>query len=351
MTLTQLRDNNLIVYECLSGSHAYGLATPESDIDIKGVFILPEAAYFGLHTIDQVSDATNNIVYYELTRFVELLAKSNPTILELLYTPTDCIRKIHPAFESLRAKNFLSKQCQNSFGGYALTQMKKARGLNKKILNPVAKERKRVLDFCYVTHQQGSIPIMQFMALHGLQQENCGLARISHMPETYGLYYGDNRFKGIISKASANDISLSSIPKSLKPIAFLYFNKPAYSKYCQDYQAYWEWVAERNEARYQNTVQHGKNYDAKNMMHTFRLLNMCEEIGKYGQLKVRRSDYAYLLEIKTGKFQYDELLRLAEDKIKQIADIYQNTALPEEPDVKALNDFLVKTRQSYYNNT
>ena len=34
--------DNPIVYECLSGSHAYGLATPESDIDIKGVFILPE---------------------------------------------------------------------------------------------------------------------------------------------------------------------------------------------------------------------------------------------------------------------------------------------------------------------
>jgi hypothetical protein len=36
-------------------------------------------------------------------------------------------------------------------------------------------------------------------------------------------------------------------------------------------------------------VQHGKNYDAKNMLHVFRLLQMAEEIALTGTIQVRPS--------------------------------------------------------------
>ena len=38
LTLEDLYTQNLILLEAVSGSRAYGLATPESDTDIKGVF-------------------------------------------------------------------------------------------------------------------------------------------------------------------------------------------------------------------------------------------------------------------------------------------------------------------------
>ena len=41
MTIDELRNRGLIIYECISGSKAYGLDIPESDTDIKGVFIIP----------------------------------------------------------------------------------------------------------------------------------------------------------------------------------------------------------------------------------------------------------------------------------------------------------------------
>ncbi|MEM6644533.1 MAG: nucleotidyltransferase domain-containing protein, partial [Bacteroidota bacterium] len=213
MTLEELYSKDIIVFECLSGSQAYGLATPESDVDIKGVFILPEDDYLGLNYVEQVSNETNDIVYCELGRFVELLSKSNPNILELLYTPEDSVRKIHPVFEKIRAMNLLSKQCKDSFGGYAMTQVRKAKGLNKKILNPVEKERKGILDFCYVAYQQGSIPVTEFLQVNNLDQAKCGLSKIPHMHEMYGLYYGEPSFKGIARKETANEVSLSPVPK------------------------------------------------------------------------------------------------------------------------------------------
>ena len=349
MTIEDLKRKNIIVFECMSGSHAYGLATPESDKDIKGVFILPKEDYYGMNFIDQVSNETNDIVYYELKRFIELLSKSNPNILELLYTPEDSVLKIHPVFEEIRSHNFLSKQCKDSFGGYAMTQVRKAKGLNKKILNPVEKERKSVLDFCYVADGQGSIPIVEFLNSNNLNQEQCGLTRIPHMHEMYGVYYGENSFKGIYKKDTSNDVVLSSIPKGLNPIAIMSFNKSGYSKYCKEYKEYWEWVDKRNETRYENTVQHGKNYDAKNMMHTFRLLNMCEEIGRDGKINVRREDREYLLKIKSGEFQYEELLQIAENTIAKIEEVYRNSSLPEFPDISRLNKYLVQIRTDYYN--
>jgi len=348
MTIEELKERGLIVYECMSGSHAYGLATPESDEDVKGVFILPKEDYYGLNYVDQVSNDTNDIVYYELRRFVELLSKSNPNILELIFTPEDSILKMHPVFEVLRSESLLSKQCKDSFGGYAMTQVRKAKGLNKKILNPVEKDRKCILDFCFVAYEQGSIPITEFLQINNLDQAKCGLSKIPHMHEMYGLYYGESSFKGIAKKENANEVSLSSVPKGIEPLAIMSFNKSAYSKYCKQYKEYWEWVENRNDTRYQNTLDHGKNYDAKNMMHTIRLLTMCEEIGENGILNVRREDREYLLRIKKGEFQYNELVDLAETKIDLINEAYGKSSLPEQPDYSQLNKVLVEIRKDFY---
>ena len=43
MTLEALKASGHIIFECISGSRAYGLDTPTSDTDIRGVFILPKA--------------------------------------------------------------------------------------------------------------------------------------------------------------------------------------------------------------------------------------------------------------------------------------------------------------------
>lgn len=349
MTIQDLKDNNLLLFECISGSRAYGLDTATSDTDIKGVFVMPKDRFYGLHWVDQVNSDNNDEVYYELRKFMGLLAKNNPNILELVATPKNCILFQHPLYEKIRPEYFVSKLCKNTFAGYAMTQIKKAKGLNKKIVNPVEKARKSVLDFCYVPFGQGSIPVMKFLDKKDLKQESCGLTRVPHMPEVYGLYYSeDGIYKGIIQSEKANEVSLSSIPKGAQPIAVMSFNKAGYSKYCKDYREYWSWVEKRNDTRYQNTIGHGKNYDAKNMMHTFRLLDMATEIGKTGVINVRRPNREYLLEIKKGAFQYDELVKQAEEKLSDIETIFSQSELPDEPDTKLVNKLLNELREEFY---
>ena len=81
MTIHDIKNKGLLLFECISGSKACGLDTSQSDTDLKGVFYLPVEQFYGLHYIPQISNETNDEVYYELGRFVELLLKNNPNIL------------------------------------------------------------------------------------------------------------------------------------------------------------------------------------------------------------------------------------------------------------------------------
>ena len=46
MTLDEAR--KLLMFEVVAGSQAYGTATPESDVDLRGIFCLPQEAFFSL---------------------------------------------------------------------------------------------------------------------------------------------------------------------------------------------------------------------------------------------------------------------------------------------------------------
>lgn len=351
MTIQDLKNQNLIILECVSGSKAYGLDVPGSDTDIRGVFILPQEQFYGLKYITQVGDETNDIVYYELGRFIELLQKNNPNILELLATPTEHTRIKHPFMEAIKAELFLSKKCKDTFGGYAFQQVRKARGLNKKIVNPVDKEKKTILEFCHVLHGQGTIPLLKWLELKTIHQNQCGLVTIPYAKDMYAVFHdsdGTLGYKGIMKKAVATSVLLSSIPKKEAPVGYLYFNKDGYAKYCKDYKDYWDWVAKRNELRYQNNIDHGKNYDSKNLMHTFRLLDMAEEILEKGEILVKRPNRAALLAIRRGERDYDDLIAEANTKMEAVEAAYERSTLPDHPAYEQIEKLLVDLRNAFY---
>lgn len=354
MTIQELRDRKLIVLECISGSRSYGLQLPGSDTDLKGVFVLPEDEYLGLNYTEQVSSENNDEMFYELKRFFELLQRNNPNIVELLGVPEECILYLHPLMELVQPQIFLSRLCRQTFANYAVSQIKKAKGLNKKINKPMKEERKNIIDFCYVTEGSGSVLLREWLQKERLQQEQCGLAAIHHMRDVYALFVDRScalDYKGVMGKEFSNDVHLSSIPKGAPLFAYLYFNKDAYSVYCKEYKSYWEWVEKRNELRYQGTLQHGKSYDAKNMMHVFRLLDMAQEIAEGKGVITKRPNRDFLLSIRSGQFEYDELLLQAEEKMKNIEILYEQSSLPELPDYRAINELLVRMRKMVYLNT
>ncbi|PKF74894.1 DNA polymerase beta superfamily protein [Chryseobacterium sp. PMSZPI] len=351
MTIQDLKNKNLILFEAISGSRAFGLATETSDTDIRGIYYLPKDNFFGLNYIPQISNETNDIIYYEIGRFVELLQKNNPNILEVLASPEDCILYKHPLIDLLKPEDFISKLCKDTFAGYAISQIKKAKGLNKKILNPIEKERKSILNFCFILEGQSSVPLRKWLSESGKNQEKCGLAAIDHTKGMFALFYDESgtlEYKGIMHHDEANQVSVSSVPKNEKPIAYLFCNLDAYSTYCKEYREYWKWVSERNEDRYNVNQKHGQNYDSKNMMHTIRLLQSCEAIFKTNTLKIRVENRNELLDIKAGNRPYETVMKKAEDLIQSVECHHSESTLPDYPDLEKTTRLLISIREKLY---
>ena len=407
MTIEELRKSGMIAFEYIRGSHAYGLNTATSDEDHGGVFICPKEMLYGLRGkyIEQVADEKGDTVFYEFGRWIELLLKSNPTAMESLFIPKRCIvGEVHPMVQYVidHRDMFLSKECFKTLTGYAVSQIGKARGLNKKIVNPVH-ERKDVLDFCYTFKGQGSQPMKDWLAENNLDQKYCGLVNVPNMNCTYGVYYDfaayfkfefldkglandftmwcfdmgfcdgnkfydpytsnaigvdekrvkEKRFfkyPGIVNPDDideSNDVRLCSIPKGETPICTMTYNKDGYQVHCREYKEYKEWEEKRNPVRYESNL--NQNYDGKNMCHCMRLTRMGKELALGQGFNVERTyDREYLLSIKNHELEYDEIMEQANKEKAEMEEAIKNCTLPDKPDYEQVNKLLTEARLKFY---
>ena len=142
-----------VIFACVAGSRAYGTSTLESDEDIRGVYAVRADSYLNLTPpAPQLADERGNVVYFSLRRFIDLLADANPNVLELLYIPPDCIRLRTAQMDSLLHSRdlFITRQCADTHVGYAMSQIKKARGQNKWVNQPKSADAPIKEQFCYV---------------------------------------------------------------------------------------------------------------------------------------------------------------------------------------------------------
>lgn len=345
-TLERIRRPDLLLFDAVAGSRAYGTAVAGSDEDRRGVFVAPRSFGAGLTPLEQVADEKSNEVYYEIGHYIALLLKNNPNALELLAMPDDCVLYRHPMFELLKPELFLSKLCARTFGEYAMGQIRKARGLNKKIVNPQPEQRRALLDFCHVPAGQGSVPVLAWLAARGLDPKHCGLTAVQHTAGIYALYHNPAcAYRGLTSPKDPDAIVFSSVPKDAEPLTWMHLNQDAFKAHCKAHREYWDWVAQRNEERYRTNVEHGRGYDSKNLMHTLRLLDMAGEIATEGVLRIRRPNREFLLRVRNGEFSYDELVTRAEQQLVAVQAAFATAALPAEPDRQLATRLLAAIRE------
>jgi predicted nucleotidyltransferase len=123
------------ILQVYRGSRAYGTYEEgKSDIDIGAVCIPPIERVLGLDTWEAHSrHEPVDEVTYSLRHFCQLAAQCNPNIIELLYSPPDCIITLNEAGKRLvqSREMFLSRRAAHTFGGYAAAQMKRMQNSGK----------------------------------------------------------------------------------------------------------------------------------------------------------------------------------------------------------------------------
>jgi len=115
-----------VIYRCVVGSRAFGLAEEDSDTDRRGVFLPPAELDWSLFGVpEQIENPETEECYWEIRKFLTLALKGNPNILECLYSPL--VEKATPLARELieNRSMFLSRLVYQTYNGYVLSQFKK----------------------------------------------------------------------------------------------------------------------------------------------------------------------------------------------------------------------------------
>ena len=350
------KPNNLpgkLIFVGLVGSHAHGTATKDSDFDFKGVYVQSPETIIVDGYKEQI-EVGKDEVYYELSRFLKLCKTGNPTMLEMLFLPEDCIIMQENSWNLVLEKRdlFITKKSRWSFGGYAKQQISKAKGLNKK-MNWETEEMKRKIpiDFCWVvldkftrltpentiqedtpftSVKQGVYPLKEWLHKKALGHNLILLTKLNHTKEGHQLYIDSTASSKGIGTDNSNNLKVSVTPKDALPIATVLYNADAYSAHCKKYKEYQTWLKNRNTQRYVDVNEHGQQIDGKNMLHCIRLLEMGLEIAFGKGLNVRRLNPDYLLSIRYGKLDLETILIRAEVLMSQMDKAFEDSSLPNE---------------------
>ena len=118
-----------VILQGIVGSTAYGLATPRSDIDRLGVYMEPLRAVVGLSGSKKVDNSvvTNDpdLTLHEIGKFCRLALAGNPTVSELLWLPEYDMLSPEGAVLVQNRHLFLSQKIRQTYGGYAIQQLKR----------------------------------------------------------------------------------------------------------------------------------------------------------------------------------------------------------------------------------
>lgn len=77
--------------------------------------------------------------------------------------------------------------------------------------------------------------------------------------------------------------------------------------------------------------------NSKHAMHLVRISRMCREILTDGVIRVRRPDAQELLEIRHGKWTYEELVAYSDKQDAELNELVKTSGLPKQPDRKKLD--------------
>ncbi|MGJ8638628.1 MAG: DNA polymerase beta superfamily protein [Opitutaceae bacterium] len=351
-------DRTRIVFESIVGSHAYGTQHANSDEDIKGIFIEPMDSLLTLTELpEQINDAKGDIVYYSLRRFLELALSANPNIVELLFMPEDCVRTVAPCFRPIIEQRdlFITKQAYVSHVRYAQSQIRKAKGQNKWVNNPQPEQPPTRLDFCWFVPNdvpKNEAPLRpKTLEDAGINLAHCHVASMEHTPNVFRLYHYGSSAKGVFRGKTLTCEPIPIEDETTHCIGLLIFNEQAYTRAKKDHQNYWTWRAQRNERRWETQENGQIDYDAKNMMHMFRLMLSAENILEHGAPIVRfeGETLAFLKEVLAGAFSHTSLLGKADTLSKRLDALYDSSTLPEQPDAKRAESLLKQVTSDWEN--
>jgi predicted nucleotidyltransferase len=293
-----------------AGSIAYGTNVETSDIDVRGVTLETKQDIMGLSSFEQFEDRITDTVIYGLKKFINLCLNSNPNVLEILGSRPEHLLIITKEGRLLRdhVNLFLSKKAIQSFGNYATAQLRRLQNALARDNYPQAEKEQHIL--------------------------NSISGQMDHLKRTYKSFtnseislYIDQSDKEEMDTEIFIDINLRHYP--LRDFKNIYSDM---NNIVKDY----------SKLNHRNSKKDELHLN-KHAMHLIRLLVTGTEIleGK-GVNTYREKEQKLFLEIRNGKYSYNEIFEMVDEYERRFKSAAENTSLPEEPDYKRVEELMIE---------
>lgn len=136
-----------IICSIIAGSRLYGLETPESDTDTRGVFLNAEpATILGLDRFEVFKRESEDLLLFELRHFLSGLRKTNTQMVEILFAEDEDFTVLEREFRRVRENRLKlvdSRKLFKSLVGYIENERRLAVGERT---GQLGGKRKRNLD-------------------------------------------------------------------------------------------------------------------------------------------------------------------------------------------------------------
>lgn len=304
------------------GSHLYGTSTPDSDLDIKGVF-MPSKEEIILNRIPKslpfnkkVSDGARNtsedtdIEMYSLHYFIELACEGQTVALDLLHAPDNMILETSDVWKELieRRQEFYTKNLQ-AFVRYARRQASKYGVKGSRLI-----AAKKVIDILSDPLYLGSEPVTNIWKF--LPEEE----HLHHLGENQN---GIRQYQ-VCGKIIQETVSIDYATEMIQ-------------KFYDSYGA---------RARKAETNQ-GLDWDA--ISHSIRAAYEIEEILTEGTITFPLKEASFIKDIKQGKLHYiKEVAPVLEELMERIEELTLVSMLPEKVNRKVWDQFIINTISKEY---
>lgn len=310
--------NNIILLT-VGGSHAYGTNNENSDLDIRGCALNSKMQILTNENFEQFTNEATDTTIYAFNKFISLLSSCNPNTIEMLGSKPEHYFYVSPIGQELldNAHLFLSKKAVCSFGGYATQQLRRLDNKAVRLVNQEQREQ----------HILNSIMNAYYT-----------------FPDKYFAYPEDS-IKLYIDKA---------VQEGFDTEIFMDINLHHYP--LRDYKSMWSEmnnvvkdyskIGKRNKSAIEN------NKLGKHMCHLIRLHMMCLDILENEKIiTYREKEHDLLMDIRNGKYLDDnrqpipEFYEMVDNYEKKMEYAKNNTSLPDNPDYKAINEFVASVNE------
>lgn len=315
----------------LSGSHAYGTAHADSDLDIRGMHHVdtrilcdPTLTQDEIKHLHYIEDDQDDFSSESMIRFIDLNLQGNANACEALWLPEHYFFQMGDAMTELRRRRevFLSKKLFFAHGQYAIKASKALKAKRKKIETTEPVRRPWGVDYLHLVACHSSS--------YRLQDYAEGYQLIELHGGTFGLYPAPGRRPW----TTEGELQISDREIDAMPSAIVKYDAKGYQKAMmafKSYQSWWQGSTRRRE-------EEASGYSGKSAMHIVRLLRIAKEMGEEGVVNIVRPDADHLLAIRWGQVDYQDVLEEIDTLTQSVLAMGKHVDLPQCADAQSVRE-------------